>query len=71
MSYARFGKNSDVYVYEHVDGGYRCERCPTVDSYFHAASASEMARHLLAHRDRGDRVPEDVLHELTVEESEP
>lgn len=70
MAYARYGKDSDVYVYEHVDGGYRCERCPRVGSHFHCASASEMVRHLLGHRQRGDRVPDDALNELTAENSD-
>ncbi|WP_141619468.1 hypothetical protein [Myxococcus sp. AB036A] len=68
MAYARFGRDSDVYVYEDTRGGFTCERCPSVGQQFRCATAVEMATHLRQHRAKGDVVPEDAIVEL---ESEP
>lgn len=77
MAYARFGLDSDVYVYADTRGGYTCERCPTAGQTFRCATAREMAAHLLTeHRAKGELVPGDAIEELlgeddTPEESEP
>jgi hypothetical protein len=65
VAFARFGRHSDVYVYEDVRGGFTCERCPTIGSSFNAKDAGEMATHLVTfHRARGDRVPDEAIAEL-------
>jgi hypothetical protein len=64
MSYCRFGRDSDVYVYE-VEGGVECCRCGLNEGrWFRARDAAEMMEHLLAHRAAGHRVPEEALEEL-------
>jgi hypothetical protein len=64
MSFARFGPNSDVYVYEDTNGGFTCERCPGRGQQHHCETAAEMLAHLLAHRAKGDRVPDDAIAEI-------
>ncbi|RYZ40014.1 MAG: hypothetical protein EOO71_17690 [Myxococcaceae bacterium] len=68
MAYARFSRDSDVYVYEDIRGGFVCERCPGVGQEFRCATAAEMATHLRQHQAKGDLVPDDAIVEL---ESEP
>jgi hypothetical protein len=71
MAYARFGWNSDVYVYKHVAGGFICERCPEIGKAFLCGTAREMTAHLVGfHRARGDRVPDDAIADLEREEEE-
>jgi hypothetical protein len=60
MSFARYGPDSDVYVYEGSDG-FRCDRCPRAGEWFCCETVEEMVTHLLEHRKRGDRVPEDAI----------
>ena len=68
MAYARFAKDSDVYVYADAAGGFACERCPRIGETFHSATPGEMVRHLLAiHRANGHRVPEGALAALRAE----
>jgi len=67
MAFARFGRDSDVYVYEDTDGGFVCERCPAVGQEYRCQKAAEMVTHLLEHRNRGQRVPEDAMEELRSE----
>jgi len=64
MAYARFGSDSDVYVYADTSGGYTCERCPAIGQAFHCSSATEMVTHLLAHRAKGQLVPDDAIGDL-------
>jgi hypothetical protein len=65
MAFARFGRDSDVYVYADTRGGYSCERCPKVGESYHCQTAQEMVAHLIQfHRGRGDRVPDDAIAEL-------
>jgi hypothetical protein len=65
MALARFGRDSDVYVYEDSRGGYTCQACELLQrGEFRCATAAEMIPHLLAHRARGDGVPESALTEL-------
>lgn len=69
MAFARWTHDSDVYVYADVSGGFICEDCPR-GSQFRCATPLEMLDHLVAHRTRGDRVPESALEELR-HEAEP
>jgi len=68
MAFARFGLRSDVYVYEDTRGGFTCEWCSILGKkaakQFRTGTAAEMVAHLLVHRERGDKVPEDALDEL-------
>ena len=65
MAYARYGRDSDVYVYADTRGGYTCERCPKVGESYRCLTATEMADHLLSeHRAKGHRVPDDAIEEL-------
>jgi hypothetical protein len=67
MAYARYGCDSDVYVYEDARGGYTCERCPSIGSQFRCETANEMAAHLASHVAKGDKVPAEALIELARE----
>lgn len=65
MAFARFTRDSDVYVYEDTRGGFTCERCPGVGAQFRCATAAEMLAHLLhEHRAKGQRVPDEAIEEL-------
>lgn len=60
MSLARWGANSDVYVYEDVDGGFVCEHGGTR----FLGTARELHDHLRLHQVDGDRVPQGTFDEL-------
>ncbi|WP_146646598.1 hypothetical protein [Labilithrix luteola] len=65
MAFARFTRDSDVYVYADTRGGFTCERCPGVGAEFRRATAAEMLTHLLyEHRAKGQRVPDEATEEL-------
>lgn len=64
MAYARHARDSDVYVYASTRGGYTCERCPRIGEQFRCGTAAQMLTHLLEHRAKGQRVPDDALDEL-------
>jgi hypothetical protein len=65
MAFARFGRDSDVYVYADARGGFTCERCPRIGENYHCGTSQEMITHLIQfHRGRGDRVPEQALTSL-------
>lgn len=69
MAYARYARDSDVYVYADTRGGFTCERCPGIGSAFRCATAAEMVTHLLIeHRAKGQRVPDDAIDALRNEE---
>lgn len=76
MSYCRWGKDSDVYVYAtEYDGKWYwvCQGCELEnndgDGIRHTAKA--MAEHLLAHREAGHKVPEYAIERLHEEKNEP
>jgi hypothetical protein len=59
MSFARFGPESDVYVFPHVDGHFECSMCALGDtSVFRSKDAAEFVAHLEDHRKAGHKVPE-------------
>jgi hypothetical protein len=68
MAIARFGTDSDVYIYE-CEQGYRCERCTMIGSAFVCATPEKILRHLREHASRGDRVPDAAFTELRRESS--
>lgn len=79
MSYCRWGKDSDVYVYgtAFYDKDKRrtvypfvCQDCALDERAqltFMAATAYDMVSHLLEHREKGHLVPEDALERLREE----
>jgi hypothetical protein len=83
MSYARFGADSDVYVFESVEGVFECCGCRLharglaphlIASHpqmlwegWRCASRTEMISHLLSHREDGDEVPQSAIDRLSQE----
>lgn len=73
MSYARFGTDSDVYVYDHVDGWLACTICRLnplgpgrmfPDDFQAFNSTQEMLDHLAVHIKAGHKVPPSTLSKL-------
>ena len=66
MSYVRFGDDSDVYVFDQVDGVLCCCGCQL--SYrrisYYAETAAEMADHLREHEAAGHMVPAGVIDRI-------
>ena len=63
MAFARFGHDSDVYVYASTDGGVECCGCHlhgerSFPSFFDADS---LLAHLNDHIEAGHRVPVEIL----------
>jgi hypothetical protein len=62
---------SDVYVFQHVDGFISCCGCSFLPSYVQGVkpdafetrlqTVPELIEHLKAHREHGDLVPDDLL----------
>ena len=70
MSYARFSKVSDVYVYSSARGGIECCGCKLITDRLANAvmtSPAEMLDHLNRHVRAGHRVPEGALAQLREE----
>ena len=69
MSYARFSRDSAVYVFAHVGGYLECCGCSLGDKWdFH--STAEMLAHLEAHKAAGHEVPEYCIEGLKVDAEE-
>lgn len=69
MSFARWGSDSDVYVYD-IDGGYVAHGPPAPDNpmgYYFTERATEMMALLERMRADGHMVPQDCLDELADE----
>ncbi|OLC10195.1 MAG: hypothetical protein AUH39_02680 [Chloroflexi bacterium 13_1_40CM_67_9] len=71
MSYARFGPDSDVYVYASTAGGVECCRCRFIAETQEPprnnavmVDEDEMIAHLKKHRRAGHRVPNEAFEEL-------
>lgn len=66
MAYARFGRDSDVYVFLSTQGGLECCRCDLLgeSASYIAKTTPEMLTHHEQHRARGHRVPEDCIADL-------
>lgn len=68
MSYARYGRDSDVYVFQTMSG-FECCGCSLFpDGNFDCLGRAEMIGHLISHRNSGDQVPEEALERLRNEE---
>lgn len=73
MAYARFGPDSDVYVFAGGPDGavLECCNCALVlDISFWATSTDEMIRHLQDHEAAGHRVPGDLVEALLADQAE-
>lgn len=64
MSYARFSRDSDVYVYESVGGGFVCDDCALHEKRTVLDTPAAMIVHLLEHRAAGHAVPDAALNGL-------
>lgn len=65
MSYARFGSDSDVYVFKHIDGFLTCCSCllhKRIDPQYY--KTKDMIAHLLIHEAKGHKVPKQTLDRL-------
>jgi len=63
MSYVRFSKESDVYMYWHVDGYVDCCGCSISESWA-LHSFKDALKHLHEHRKRGDKVPDYAIERI-------
>ena len=72
MSYARFTKDSDVYVFLNMSGRLECCNCGLAIGARPVTfgSTQAMVDHLARHVHAGDRVPEHVVPELWVDDAE-
>ncbi len=71
MSYCRFARDSDVYVFE-SELGIECCRCRLLGGrWFRVQGPAEIIAHLLEHRAAGHKVPESALDELREEVAAP
>jgi hypothetical protein len=73
MSFARFGPESDVYVYAHVGGFVQCCGCLLGDFLgddwdYH--SAADVVAHMQEHVDAGHRVPQHLLSPDTYDDDD-
>ena len=66
MSYCRFGKDSDVYMYPHVDGFIECCAC-NIGEPQAFDTPRQALMHLFEHLGRGDKVPEYAYAQLIKE----
>ena len=69
MSYARFSRDSDVYVFAHVEGGYECCACGLAGTWgsIRCQTIKEMLDHLEEHKKAGDKVPDHCIERLKSE----
>jgi hypothetical protein len=70
VSYARFGKESDVYVYLDIDGYLCCCGCRLEDPAWPHYSTESMLLHLAEHERQGDMVPASCIEGLKSEAEE-
>ena len=56
MSYCRFGKDSNVYMYLHVNGFIECCAC-NIGEFQRFDTPKQALMHLFEHIGRGDKVP--------------
>lgn len=68
MSYARFGADSDVYMYHHVGGFIDCCACSLNEGKRTLLNTrSEAISHLIKHKEAGHMVPEHTIERLQEE----
>ena len=66
MSYCRFSKYSDVYVYPTPDGKIVCDEC-ILNPKWKYSNAKEMLDHLKCHIQIGHKVPRKAIEKLETE----
>lgn len=66
MSYVRFGKDSDIYMYD-SEAGIICQWCALVRETTVVGTHETALRHLDLHRSRGHLVPERAYENLRAE----
>ncbi len=65
MSYARFGEDSDVYIYKSTDkDGNDVWVCDEVSRVYEFKTIPELLKHLEEHIKNGDKVPGYCFQEL-------
>ncbi len=68
MAYARFGRDSGVYVHDAPGAKRESSGCSLAShGLLVTDSRSQMVRHLRQHLENSDKVPEEVLRELEEE----
>lgn len=70
MSYARFGADSDVYVYLSVHGDFQCCACQLKGSSQSFTTTDAIIAHLRDHIDAGYEVPTRTIARLEAEREE-
>ena len=71
MSYARFGRDSDVYVFLHVNGFFECCGCVFGgEAGRYLTSTADVIKHLEQHKAKGHKVPDDAILDLQKEAEE-
>lgn len=79
MSYCRFGDDSDVYLYEHIDDFYECCSCRLMKKEIHSTglipdfkmhkskkmlNLNEVLFHLMKHKKKEHKVPDYALERV-------
>lgn len=64
MAYCRFGADSDVYLYAHINGGWHCSGCSIDKREPLMKSAQEALDHLRVHVKNGEKVPRHAIRRL-------
>lgn len=67
MAYVRWGEDSNLYIYDHVDGGYECCGCLLEDN-FRAKTLVGILNHVGRHLTHEHKVPSYVIPRLLGEE---
>ncbi len=75
MAYCRFDEDSDVYLYEDVNGGWSCVSCAIEGSLtshgplVRLDTIDDTISHLKEHIKHGHKVPDKVIAELEKEQA--
>ena len=64
MSYAEFGKDSDIFVQMTEHGHMECVGCTLTGGLYTSYSTADITDHIEAHTDAGDKVPSGILDAL-------
>ena len=71
MSYARFGPDSDVYVFLNVHGFFECCGCILrEETGYSFTSTADLIKHLERHKAEGHKVPDEAILGLQDEAKE-
>jgi hypothetical protein len=69
MAYARWGEESDIYLFRDGEGRWQCVQCDllTPPATEVLPSIEAVAEHLLRHIDAGHAVPDHCIHRVAAE----